>query len=409
MSDFFGSQNVGDTTSLPTGGRRGNDDFGATSASPVGSKPGLIEEDYRDDLRMPDAATLSRRMRDRDQRRMTLSLVCACLTVIVTLSFVVPMFAQGVGGTTGAKRGTNTKVREGEVEVGLYVRATGLDGNGSRIPLRISGHKPDGSSTEDACFISYTGEGLVLAPGTFEVRVAESPIAGDGTMYRLPEENLQIEVSESLEVFFPTGVDTIRLEKLPASEMGDDVIESAKSWILKDPECRDSADDYVRKAQRKRDEELAREKERAEQAERVAAQEREAIENPDLHVDQNENKNNDTNETSNRDTDDNRDSSGSSSSDDKSSGSSTTGGEDKGSSSGSTTPSDSGSTPSTPDPTPTEPAEPVEPSTPEPSTPEPTPTEPAEPVEPAASSDTSGGDTSTQPAAESTTTEASGS
>ncbi len=403
MSDYFGSQNVGDTTSLPTGGRRGNDGFGTTSVSSVGSKPGLIEEDYRDDLRMPDAGTLFRRMRDRDQRRMTLALVCACLTVIVTLSFVVPMFAQGVGGTAVAKRGTNTKVREGEVEVGLYVRATGLDGNGSRIPLRISGHKPDGSSTEDACFISYTGEGLVLAPGTFEVRVAESPIAGDGTMYRLPEENLQIEVSESLEVFFPTGIDTIRLEKLPASEMSDDVIESAKSWILKDPECRDNADDYVRKAQRKRDEELAREKERAEQAERVAAQEREAIENPDLHVDQNENKNNDTSETSNRDSNEGRDSSGGSS-EDKSGGSSTTGGDDKGSSSTDSTPSDSGSgnTPST-DPTPTEPTEPVEPSTPEPSTPEPTPSEPVEP----AASETSGGDSGTQPAAESgTTTEA---
>lgn len=369
MDTKTGSPLPGDTATYARVRRAASPDPNVAPA-PAGVDPNMLGPEYRDDINVPDAATMYRAMEVREQRRLIISTVCASLVLITTLAFVIPMFAFGNTRTSKSSRSSQVVVRDGEVEVPLYVRATNLDGNGSRIPLRISGHRPDGSSTEDACFLSYTGEGLVLTPGTYEVRVAETPIAGDGTMYAIPEA-LQIEVTESFEVYFATD-DTLRMDRLAAADMTDEVISSARSWIEKDPDNRDRADEFVQKAKKKREEELARERERAEAQERIATQEREVAEASEIIQEQQQNNpegqtNNNNNESSEKQ--DESKSSGSSESKDESKDTSKEEGS-SGSTEGSTsTPTEPTTTPS--DPTPSEP-------TPEPTPADPTPT-PAEP------------------------------
>ncbi len=363
MDTKTGSPLPGDTATYARVRRAASPDPNVAPA-PAGVDPNMLGPEYRDDINVPDAATMYRAMEVRDQRRLIISTVCASLVLITTLAFVIPMFAFGNTRTSKSSRSSQVVVRDGEVEVPLYVRATNLDGNGSRIPLRISGHRPDGSSTEDACFLSYTGEGLVLTPGTYEVRVAETPIAGDGTMYAIPEA-LQIEVTESFEVYFATD-DTLRMDRLAAADMTDEVISSARSWIEKDPDNRDRADEFVQKAKKKREEELARERERAEAQERIATQEREVAEASEIIQEQQQNNpegqtNNNNNESSEKQ--DESKSSGSSESKDESKDTSKEEGS-SGSTEGSTsTPTESTTTESTTtpsDPTPSEPT-PAEP------------------------------------------------
>ena len=371
MDTKTGSPLPGDTATYARVRRAASPDPNVAPA-PAGVDPNMLGPEYRDDINVPDAATMYRAMEARDQRRLIISTVCASLVLITTLAFVIPMFAFGNTRTSKSSRSSQVVVRDGEVEVPLYVRATNLDGNGSRIPLRISGHRPDGSSTEDACFLSYTGEGLVLTPGTYEVRVAETPIAGDGTMYAIPEA-LQIEVTESFEVYFATD-DTLRMDRLAAADMTDEVISSARSWIEKDPDNRDRADEFVQKAKKKREEELARERERAEAQERIATQEREVAEASEIIQEQQQNNpegqtNNNNNNSESSEKQDESKGSGSSESKDESKDTSKEEGS-SGSTEGSTsTPTEPTTTPS--DPTPSEP-------TPEPTPAEPTPT-PAEP------------------------------
>ncbi|MDO4797631.1 MAG: hypothetical protein Q4A01_06395, partial [Coriobacteriales bacterium] len=300
-----GSPYEGDTAAYTPVRHTQSQNPNATQVAPSVADSSAYEPEYRESANMPDAATMYRTMQAREQRRLIISTVCASLVIITTLAFLIPMFAFGNTRTTKSSRSHQVVVRDGEVEVPLYVKATNLDGNGSRIPLRISGHRPDGSSTEDACFLNYTGEGLVLTPGTYEVRVAETPIAGDGTMYALPDA-LEVEVTESFEVYYATD-ETLRLDRLSAADMTDDVISSARSWIEKDPENRDRADEFVQKAQRKREEELARERERAEAVERIATQEREVEEASQVIQEQQQNNPDNDKSNNNESKDDTKD------------------------------------------------------------------------------------------------------
>lgn len=86
--------------------------------------------------------------------------------------------------------------------VAAAVHAPGLEtGSGSGIPLEIeptgeSSSRPDVLKQQNLRFVLPDGSGLDLLPGTYDVRVAASPIAADGTIYSFDEGVQHLVVTE---------------------------------------------------------------------------------------------------------------------------------------------------------------------------------------------------------------------
>lgn len=129
----------------------------------------------------------------------------------------------------------------------IEVVAPGLDAQGSRVPLHISGTQADGTQYENDIFVEAGTSHIELPEGTYVITAVETPISADGTLYRVPEDVLKVVVSkDGTAMVTPEGV-KFEFHAVSASDISDAdaLIESARQWILRDPERSELADELA--------------------------------------------------------------------------------------------------------------------------------------------------------------------
>ncbi len=141
-----------------------------------------------------------------------------------------------------------------EVAVPLY--AEGLGADSSRVPVQVKGTAADGSAFDQQTYLSYSGKGLVLPAGQFEISVIASPISTDGILYELPSEAYAVKVLEDGKCETAPDVDVV-LEVIAGEDVTDEMIEKALEWVRKDPERKDLAEELGEAARNRRDNALA--------------------------------------------------------------------------------------------------------------------------------------------------------
>lgn len=118
----------------------------------------------------------------------------------------------------------------------LPVSAAGLDGSGSRIPVRITGTDFEGNAIDESVYVGYDGAGINAPKGSYELIVLASPIASDGTLYEIPGGAFAFEIPETQ----PTGSEyrapgTLAFTPLDPVAAAD-ALEQALQFLAADPE-----------------------------------------------------------------------------------------------------------------------------------------------------------------------------
>lgn len=121
-------------------------------------------------------------------------------------------------------------------EVILPISASGLDGSGSRIPVRITGSDFEGNAIDESAYVGYDGAGISVPKGSYELVVLASPIASDGTVYEIPNGIFAFEVPETQS----TGSEyrapgTLAFAPLDPADAAD-ALEQALQFLSADPE-----------------------------------------------------------------------------------------------------------------------------------------------------------------------------
>lgn len=156
----------------------------------------------------------------------------------------------------------------------FMIDAAGLDSStGTRIPVHIEGEDVRGKEVSADYYLETDGSGMELVDGVYELTVAASPIAADGTIYNVADAG-----SATIEIEGDSGSmeGSISLDPIPAAEVTDRQIEDAYEAALaggvddeqRAEELRDAAtarrDEAVeaeQEAQRRQEEEEARRRE----------------------------------------------------------------------------------------------------------------------------------------------------
>ena len=117
------------------------------------------------------------------------------------------------------------------------VKAPGLTGGGTRIPVRVQGKDARGNEVSQDAYLSHDGTGLSLPAGSYDVTVQGSPITADGGLYYVDNTVLSLEVPEAADpnaVLEVPADQTIALRPKPDDEVTEQDILNAQSWAEKD-------------------------------------------------------------------------------------------------------------------------------------------------------------------------------
>ena len=176
------------------------------------------------------------------------------------------------------------------------VSAPGLDGGGTRIPVRVTGKSAKGTDVSQDAYLAYDGTGLTLEAGSYDVTVQGSPIASDGGLYYVDGTVLSLEVPDAGDANTKLEVpadQTITLRQKPDIEVTDQDIADAKQWAQKDSQNQESkapeiAAELANKAETRRNEAVEAKKkadqEKAEQEAREKAEREAAASQFDISV-----------------------------------------------------------------------------------------------------------------------------
>lgn len=116
------------------------------------------------------------------------------------------------------------------------VSAQGWDtsAGASRLPVHITGKEERGKKVNTVRYVDSDGRGVELRRGSYEVEVAASPIAADGTIYAVPADKLDIKLREKAAEKKTIDAGDVALEPVEASEVTDDQIAAAKKYAEED-------------------------------------------------------------------------------------------------------------------------------------------------------------------------------
>lgn len=177
----------------------------------------------------------------------------------------------------------------GLVYVAIDVSGDGWDtaSGASRLPVRVTGTNADGD-VDEVQYVSSDGAGLVLLPGTYDLVVAASPIAADGSIYTVPSTSFSIaldsgadvdpespdvpaspdEAGEVPPVDFDASSDVrIDLSRADMAEVSDDEVNAALDYLERDDELGTASADSLKDAlASSRDKALAQKREAEEAA-----------------------------------------------------------------------------------------------------------------------------------------------
>ena len=152
---------------------------------------------------------------------------------------------------------SNAMVATQKVQVALPVVAEGLNADGSRIPVHVTGTDANNAPVDLNAFVDMDGMGIELLAGNYEVRMIASPITEEGVMYKIPDGVLTVVVDANNKVTIdPEGV-TLEFAILPATDVTDENIELARTWIAQDPQKAELADTLVERARTRRSDAIA--------------------------------------------------------------------------------------------------------------------------------------------------------
>lgn len=165
---------------------------------------------------------------------------------------------------------------EAAYDVTVSVDAEGWDTSqgASRLPLHVVGEDADGAAVDDVCYVDSNGEGLLLVQGEYDVSIAASPIAADGTVYTIDgaSQHLSFVAEDAAAGELPAC--SFSLAPVAAAEVTDDQIDAA--WRYAADDASEGAPDAqaLRTAAEKRRDDAVRAAEAARQeAARKAAEE----------------------------------------------------------------------------------------------------------------------------------------
>lgn len=112
-----------------------------------------------------------------------------------------------------------------------------FDGTSSRIPVEVTGRDVSGNDVNETVFLAYSGVDVELPEGEYQVKAVGSPIASDGTIYKVPSTTIDFEVSSKKATNKNGGVTVQKvLSFLPIApkDMTDEQIKDAIAWARKD-------------------------------------------------------------------------------------------------------------------------------------------------------------------------------
>lgn len=163
--------------------------------------------------------------------------------------------------------------------VRFSVSAQGWDtsAGASRLPVHITGKEERGKKVDAVRYIDSNGRGVELRRGSYEVEVAASPIAADGTIYAVPADKLDIKLGEKTAEKKTVDAGDVALEPVEAAEVTDDQIAAAKKYAEEDEGAKKAgfnidADALATAATKRRDDAVAA-KQAEEEARRQAEEE----------------------------------------------------------------------------------------------------------------------------------------
>lgn len=163
--------------------------------------------------------------------------------------------------------------------VRFSVSAQGWDtsAGASRLPVHITGKEERGKKVDAVRYVDSDGEGVELRRGSYEVEVAASPIAADGTIYAVPDDKLDIKLGEKAAEKKTVNAGDVALEPVEAAEVTDDQIAAAKKYAEEDEGAKKAgfnidADALATAATKRRDDAVAA-KQAEEEARRQAEEE----------------------------------------------------------------------------------------------------------------------------------------
>ena len=144
-------------------------------------------------------------------------------------------------------------------------------------------------------YVASDGTGIVLIPGTYDIVVAASPIAADGSLFDVPSQRASLTVGADTDVdpdspdvpatpdevaplpdtdYDSTGDVAVTLTPADMTTVTDDQIAEAKRYASQDPQAAaGSADQLASSATAKRDDAVAQKKAAEEEAARKKAAE----------------------------------------------------------------------------------------------------------------------------------------
>ena len=185
----------------------------------------------------------------------------------------------GVVAPERAREAAEQEALAAECVVRVSVSAEGWDtaAGASRVPLRVKGREERGKKVNKVYYVDSAGAGLKLRRGTYTVIVAGSPIAADGTIYAVPDTEVEVKVDEKSAAkkggVDATG-DAVELGPVPATDVTDEQIAAAKKWAegdkgAADADCTFDAETLATAAAKRRDDAVAAKKAEEEAAKRA--------------------------------------------------------------------------------------------------------------------------------------------
>lgn len=185
----------------------------------------------------------------------------------------------GVVAPERAREAAEQEALAAEYVVRVSVSAEGWDtaAGASRVPLQVKGREERGKKVNKVYYVDSAGAGLKLRRGTYTVIVAGSPIAADGTIYAVPDTEVEVKVDEK-SAAKKDGVDAtgdaVELDPVPATDVTDEQIADAKKWAEGDKDaanagCTFDAEALATAATKRRDDAVAAKKAEEEAAKRT--------------------------------------------------------------------------------------------------------------------------------------------
>ena len=148
--------------------------------------------------------------------------------------------AQQEAEAARAKEAEEERLR-GPRNVKFSVSGINYDSSSTRIPLQILGTTSEGTSVNETQFVGSDGSGVLLPPGEYSATVLASPMTSAGMIYTIPTEPMNFKISQDVYGDVITGQGII-LMPIEAVNITNEMVDTAYTWAVKDPENNGRAD-----------------------------------------------------------------------------------------------------------------------------------------------------------------------